>query len=811
MDGAQTGDGASTNIDTDPWTHVDLSVKSAGTSPEWDSLTSQVVDTLANVSGRPTVLKDGSTYHLWYGTSDDTLYHTTSTNPAEFIEGTLTTFTGVTPIEVASPAVFKEDSTSYMVAYGATDSKSFNWYSSTDGNNWTNKGLAFDAAGMGDISKIDAPFVFKDGETYRLYFQKKNTAGSQYHIHAAETNSPGSSFALVNSGNPVLSPTPGTWDGAYVMHPWVVKDEDKYFMWYSAHPGTNQQIGLATSSDGIAWEKSSANPVIGPLGEPAVINDNGIWRIWYLGTGKAIKYQTALSPLDLRQTIAYQVKANMVNVNSADFILNYPSDLLSIASIVPGPYLDSVIINSTTPGQIHYYGYRTTTPTPVTDEILYTVIFYTKSQGTGGLNLSLSGSTAGFGMPGAGSSSNVYLPTGGFVNGNVMIIDLPSMTTDFGKDYYLVGEGRDFNVTVNNHYTAYPQAVLKVTVPAGEAGIGDTVLNLAASETESVNFTFTPASAGEKTLGFDLYDAANGHLLYSIADTVKVYDQPEISSTDLVGPYLVGVQQQFQVTTTNPATGANYAQVLYNYTIPTAVLTDIASFQYQDGETWRDMPLEQSGDDLVGYFGPSTGFPMVSGFSATTNFRVTFNTAKDYTFVLTLNDLDADKLELARFEAIAVVLDNLNITGTVSMQGRTVTSGVPMTLTALLVPYGPYQATSFDQISNNISFSSVAAGGYLITTNQPRYLNLTADLNITKVFSSEAFTINRLELKGGNAKWTDNLIDLSDASVITTVYGQTGDMDADVNFDGKVNILDLALVGGNYNLTSATAYASWTP
>jgi hypothetical protein len=36
-------------------------------------------------------------------------------------------------------------------------------------------------------------------------------------------------------------------------------------------------------------------------------------------------------------------------------------------------------------------------------------------------------------------------------------------------------------------------------------------------------------------------------------------------------------------------------------------------------------------------------------------------------------------------------------------------------------------------------------------------------------------------------------------------------VDGDVNFDGKVNIQDLALVGGNYRLTSADVYGSWVP
>jgi len=68
-------------------------------------------------------------------------------------------------------------------------------------------------------------------------------------------------------------------------------------------------------------------------------------------------------------------------------------------------------------------------------------------------------------------------------------------------------------------------------------------------------------------------------------------------------------------------------------------------------------------------------------------------------------------------------------------------------------------------------------------------------------------------LRGGNVD-NDEEIGLADAGIIGGVYGSTGDpqlITADANFDGRVNILDLALVGGNYLLTTATAYTSWAP
>ena len=74
--------------------------------------------------------------------------------------------------------------------------------------------------------------------------------------------------------------------------------------------------------------------------------------------------------------------------------------------------------------------------------------------------------------------------------------------------------------------------------------------------------------------------------------------------------------------------------------------------------------------------------------------------------------------------------------------------------------------------------------------------------------------MNPLMLRGGNVKDAPddaNVINVNDASMIGTAYGQTGNNDADANFDLRVNIQDLALVGGNFGLYSATAYNTWTP
>jgi len=112
----------------------------------------------------------------------------------------------------------------------------------------------------------------------------------------------------------VLKPTPGAWDRKGIETVSVVKKEGRYFLWYLGYPGDipdgqgrNDFIGLATSDDGIRWNKVP-DPVLSPefdweqpfqrtveeegkvitfwaggLQEPSVIWDEaqGLFKMWY--------------------------------------------------------------------------------------------------------------------------------------------------------------------------------------------------------------------------------------------------------------------------------------------------------------------------------------------------------------------------------------------------------------------------------------------------------------------------------------------------------------------------------------------------
>ncbi len=206
--------------------------------------------------------------------------------------------------------------------------------------------------------------------------------------------------------------------------------------------------------------------------------------------------------------------------------------------------------------------------------------------------------------------------------------------------------------------------------------------------------------------------------------------------------------------------------------------TLIDGYQY-DVESLEN-PLRINGDFLSGTYTYTGELTDIYGTSTAVSIDITF---------VTLYDVQA----------------------TVRMQGRTVSSGVDMTLTTVGTPeFGPYTETSVDLISFNLSFGKLEGVTYRVTTNQARYLDIPASLDIQFLLDQD-YEISELVLKAGDAN-EDQVIDTGDAAIVGTQYG-TGTLadNGDVNFDGRVNIQDLALVGGNYLLTSEVAYGSWTP
>ena len=104
---------------------------------------------------------------------------------------------------------------------------------------------------------------------YKMWYTGYTTAVANGNICLGYATSPdGISWQRNTINNPVLEPgNPGGWDDTHLFFPLVLTEDNLYYMWYtgSDSPFGLSQVGLATSSDGIIdWEKHEGNPVLSP-------------------------------------------------------------------------------------------------------------------------------------------------------------------------------------------------------------------------------------------------------------------------------------------------------------------------------------------------------------------------------------------------------------------------------------------------------------------------------------------------------------------------------------------------------------------
>ncbi|MEM0960960.1 MAG: hypothetical protein AAGK21_00295 [Bacteroidota bacterium] len=100
---------------------------------------------------------------------------------------------------------------------------------------------------------------------------------------------------------PIYRPTPGAWDGAFITDPVALRTPDGGWRLYYVGAGTTVGVGLLTSSDGQTWTPHPDNPVFerdlsgwdqGFVGIDVALID-GRYHLWYSG------YE---EPLDLTST-----------------------------------------------------------------------------------------------------------------------------------------------------------------------------------------------------------------------------------------------------------------------------------------------------------------------------------------------------------------------------------------------------------------------------------------------------------------------------------------------------------------------------
>lgn len=181
---------------------------------------------------------------------------------------------------VASPRVFRYGQFYYNL-YSAFDGATWTTglSGSLDGRDW-NLGRKVLAPGArlweGERQAAFGAALERDGWIYYWF-----TAGSPPAIGFAKS---ADGRAWRREDKPVLTPgAEGAWDNAGAGNPALVAAGDHLFLYYlGVNAAGEAAVGIARSSDGLAWQKLRGNPVLrlASPGSLAVWSDRGQW--WML-------------------------------------------------------------------------------------------------------------------------------------------------------------------------------------------------------------------------------------------------------------------------------------------------------------------------------------------------------------------------------------------------------------------------------------------------------------------------------------------------------------------------------------------------
>ena len=146
------------------------------------------------------------------------------------------------------------------------------YYTSKNGFSWqphpSNPVFREGIAGTWDSGHIETPSVIVSGEEFWLYYAATPDSspddGTRLKIGQAKSLD-GSTWQR-HPANPILERGAlGSWEERWIESPCVLKTDSLFYMWYSGIDAEWRiHVGLATSADGIIWQKHPANPVFSP-------------------------------------------------------------------------------------------------------------------------------------------------------------------------------------------------------------------------------------------------------------------------------------------------------------------------------------------------------------------------------------------------------------------------------------------------------------------------------------------------------------------------------------------------------------------
>jgi len=301
----------------------------------------------------PYVIIIDSTYHMWYCSADGSMivrigYATSSDGITwEPYANNLVLDVGLAeswePTRVSDPTIIYDGSTFHMWYTGMKETnpywnESIGYATSPDGITWTkyvdNPVLEKGPPGSWDDTQIWHCSVYYDGMTFHMWYSGRSSNNSRQIGYA--TSSDGISWEKYE-GNPVLRAGSSlNWDYPEVRLPRVLVDGTTYHMFYTAGLWHEWRIGYATSADGINWTKYVNNPVL-DKGQP------GSWDTYYIMNTSVI-LDTASSIFRMWYHGGARRFDAHIGYATAPAIINVPGNFETIQSAIDAAQNGNIVL-----------------------------------------------------------------------------------------------------------------------------------------------------------------------------------------------------------------------------------------------------------------------------------------------------------------------------------------------------------------------------------------------------------------------------------------------------------------------------------
>ena len=212
---------------------------------------------------RPSVIKVGETYHMWYtgqynpapGIGTSHIFHAVSEDGIRFTrtadEPVLSPVEPWEKVAVMCPCVlYDRQEQFFRMWYSGGEQyepNAIGYAESRDGMHWDKKFkdpvFQADPASPWECHKVTACQVFPYRDQYWMFYIGFATEDlAQIGMARSKDGMTGWERSL---HNPILSPEPGGFDADACYKPFVLKDNDRWLLWYNGRNGSCEQIGMA--------------------------------------------------------------------------------------------------------------------------------------------------------------------------------------------------------------------------------------------------------------------------------------------------------------------------------------------------------------------------------------------------------------------------------------------------------------------------------------------------------------------------------------------------------------------------------------